>query len=104
MIVTKLISDVCGSLRTDARNVEIAFSQCKATGVLRKQEFLQLMNSGFPIHQIYSNVMRIPMSETQRKILAGEITYDELLCILGIFAQDIAFVHQRNLRDIEDEK
>lgn len=103
-MVTKLISDVCEALRTDARNVEIAFSQCKATRVLRKQEFLQLINSGIPVHQIYSNVMRIPMSETQSKIIAGTITYDELLCVLGIFAQDIAVVHQRNLRDRIDEK
>lgn len=97
MIVAKLISDVCEALKTDALNVEIAFSQCKATGVLRKQEFLQLINSGIPVHQIYSNVMRIPMSETKNKIIAGAITYDELLCILGIFAQDIAVTRQKSL-------
>lgn len=89
MIEQKLISDICRLLRSDEKNTIIAFQQCKLIGFLRVQEAMQISNIGFPVYTIIGTVLGTNPTDARNRVVEGQITYDDLLCILGIFAQDL---------------
>lgn len=89
MIENKLISDVCGLMRVDNNEVFSAFQQCKLIGFLRIPEATKLIENGFPIFAIIGTVLRTNALDARNQIVEGKITYDDLLCALGIFAQDL---------------
>lgn len=96
MIEQKLISDICRLLRADEKNTLIAFQQCKLIGFLRIQEAMQISEIGFPVYSIIGTVLRTNSTDARNQVVEGKITYDDLLCILGIFAQSIMLDYQQN--------
>lgn len=89
MIEKVLISDVCLLMCIDKNNVLSVFQQCKLIGFLRIPEATKLVNSGFPVYTIIGTVLGTNALDGHNKVSDGKITYDDLLCILGIFAQDL---------------
>lgn len=89
MIENKLISDVCRLLCVDSNNVFAAFQQCKLIGFLRIPEATKLIQNGFPVYTIIGTILRTNALDGHNQVSDGKITYDDLLCILGIFAQDL---------------
>lgn len=89
MIEEKLISKVSSIIRCNAKNLESAFMICKAKGFLDKEELLQLEESTIPIRLIISNVMNTSIDEVNDIIWKRRISYEDLLCIIGIYTQDL---------------
>lgn len=55
--------------------------------------------AGIPILRIFSNVLRITPSQAVSFVESGKFTYDDLICAISIFAQDIKREQQlRQLR------
>lgn len=89
MVEKKLILDVCRLLRNNEKNVVLAVRLCKEKGVLTIEEARQLTSDGIPVVTIIGTVLGITTEEACKQVLDRKITYDDLLCILGIFAQDL---------------
>lgn len=79
----------------DSNNVFAAFQQCKLIGFLRIPEATKLMQSGFQVYTIIGTILRTNELDGHNQVSDGKITYDDLLCILGIFAQDLMQSQQR---------
>lgn len=45
--------------------------------------------AGIPILRIFSNVLRITPSQAVTFVESGKFTYDDLICAISIFTQDI---------------
>lgn len=55
--------------------------------------------AGIPLLRIFSNVLRIEPSQAVSFVESGKFTYDDLICAISIFAQDIKREQQlRQLR------
>ena len=95
MIEQKLISDICRLLRADEKNLSMAFQQCKLVGFLRMTDAMQIINAGIPLFAIIGNILRTNALDARNQISDGKITYDDLLCILGVYAQSIMLDFQQ---------
>lgn len=92
-IVQAIINDIEKSMRMDAddaKRFRTAVSICEATGFVHINELRQLTEAGIPIFRIASGILRTSAEETSSKFKNREITYQDLICILAIWAQDLA--------------
>lgn len=95
MIAEKLIDHIIHTSGADARTVRIAIENCKAKGVLTKQEVMQLDNQGLPISRILKTILQPTAPNGLDVILdTKKITYDDLICMIGIIAQDLELQRQ----------
>lgn len=76
-------------------NTLIAFQQCKLIGFLTVHEAMQISEIGFPVYTIIGTVLGTNSIDARNQVVEGKITYDDLLCILGIFAQIMLDYQQR---------
>ena len=96
MITEKIIEDITNSLGSDQRQVEIAIEQYRAKGVLTKQEVMQLDNQRLPVSRILRTVLAIHTKDGIDIVLErNQVTYDDLMCVIGIIAQDIKLQQSR---------
>ena len=90
MITEKLIEDITASLGSDQRQVKIAIEQCRAKGVLTRNEVLQLDRQGLPVSRILRTILAISVKDGLDIVLdRNQATYGDLMCVIGIIAQDI---------------
>lgn len=90
MITEKIIEDITASLGSDQHQVKIAVEQCRAKGVLTKNEVLQLDNQRLPVSRILRTVLAIHAKDGLGIVLErNQVTYGDLMCVIGIIAQDI---------------
>lgn len=90
MIEQELISDICRSLHLDDKNMQTVFINCKLFGFARIQEVCQLTSMGVPVLPILSGVLKITQIDVRNRVVNGEVSYEDMLCVLGIFAQELA--------------
>lgn len=97
MITEKIIEDIAHSLGSDQRQVKIAIEQCRAKGVLTRYEVRQLERQGLPVSRVLRTILNKQPTGSVNIVLDGNhVTYDDLMCIIGIIAQDIkAQIHFR---------
>jgi len=96
MITEKLIEHITSSIGADHHQVRIAIEQCRAKGVLTKQEVMQLDNQGLPVSMILRTILSITTKDGLDIVLSQhKITYHDLVCMIGIIAQDVKLQQQR---------
>lgn len=89
MITDILLSKIVSHYEADARQVKIAIENCKAKGVLTKQELWQLDRQGLPISRILTTIIKPAHTDGLISLLdSRKITYDDLVCMIDIIAQD----------------
>lgn len=95
MITEKLIEYITSSIGADQHQVQIAIEQCRAKGVLTKQEVMQLDNQRLPVSRILRTILSITTKDGLDIVLSqNKVTYSDLLCMIGIIAQDIKLQQQ----------
>lgn len=80
----------------DYERIKTALMLCKEKEHLTKQELMQLHEAGLPVGLILNNIL--PSSEKGRldsMIGLREITYADIMCIIGIIAQDCRLQEQK---------
>ncbi|MBF0577729.1 hypothetical protein [Dysgonomonas sp. GY617] len=98
MIAEKLIEDISAYLGSDHNQVKIAIEQCRAKGVLQTQEVLQLERQGLPISKVLRAILSIKCNDGLGIILdRNQVTYNDLMCVIGIIAQDAMLQLQRRI-------
>lgn len=70
-------------------NLFFALDNCKEAGVATSLTVRTFANYGFPIIQTYATIYGIPTREAVEAVNNHKVTYEDLVCIIGIFAQDI---------------
>lgn len=94
-IVDQIIVGISRALAVDSEYLKFTVKQCEAKGVLTGQELRQLSEMGVPVTNIGSNVLGIKANEFFEQTRGGQLSYGDLLCILGIFAQDCMISYQQ---------
>lgn len=96
MVKDILLNRIISLTKADARQVRFAVELCKEKGVLTKQEVMQLTSQGLPIYSILSNILKPAQpNEINFMLDSKRVTYEDLLCILGIIAQDLELLQQK---------
>lgn len=96
-IIKKLIDDIARSMimdKEDREKLHLIVQQCKGSEVVSITDLRQLTNLGIPIVRILVTILRIPNEAVAGLCEDDKITYEDLLCILSIFAQDIMIRQQ----------
>lgn len=100
MITEHILSELSIWLRIDKARVEAVIDNVKRNGYLQAQDVRELANVGLPIVTVISGVLRISNQQTFELLRydndkrTGNITYQDLIMILGIIAQDWKFREQ----------
>ena len=100
MITEHILSELAIWLRIDKARVEAVIDNVKRNGYLQAQDVRELANVGLPIVTVISGVLRISNQQTFELLRydndkrTGNITYQDLIMILGIIAQDWKFREQ----------
>lgn len=70
-------------------NLFFVLDNCKETGVATSLTVRTFANYGFPLIPIYATIYRIPTTEAVEAVNSHRVTYEDVVCIISIFAQDI---------------
>jgi len=70
----KLLGDVSSATGKDFRELAVIFGQIKGMGRLQGQDFLQLVNAGFPVQEI-AKTMGVSMEKLKKKMEEGDVSY-----------------------------
>lgn len=91
-IINKIIDDIARSMimdKEDREKLHLIVQQCKGSRVVNITDLRQLTSLGIPIVRILVTILRIPNEAVAGLCEDDKITYEDLLCILSIFAQDL---------------
>jgi pyoverdine/dityrosine biosynthesis protein Dit1 len=94
-VAHRLIDDICNLMMfadTEGRhreNLHMAIKQCEAMGGVHIREVREMAQAGLPVVATYSAIQRITTYDGLKKIENREMSYPDLLCIIGIIAQDL---------------
>ena len=73
----------------DRARLRMALASVKKNGVLGKMETREFAICGFPIISIVSKYMKVDPETAVEYISKGQISYSDLCCIIGTFAQEL---------------
>lgn len=94
MITEKVIKELSFWLRIDGARVVAVIDNVKRSGRLQAQDIRELTSVGLPVIKVIAAVLREPVDKAYDAIRDGEITYQDLIMILGIIAQDWKYREQ----------
>lgn len=78
----------------DRKSLLLVLENCKKSGTFGVTSLRTFVERGFPFVQILSNIKKISIKEAAICYERKEVTYEDLLCMISIFAQDIKFRSQ----------
>lgn len=96
-IINNLIDDIAHSMimdKEDREKLHLIVQQCKDSGAVSIIDLRQLTSLGIPIVKMLVTILRIPNEAVAGLCKDHKITYEDLLCILSIFAQDLMIRQQ----------
>lgn len=99
MITNKIVENLCGTLQIDKIQLVTILNNVHQKGYVYPIDIRSLTELGIPVISVISNILNIPAkkacelcSETVNKVTNDvcppDITYEDLLIVLGIIAQD----------------
>ena len=92
ILVNELINDSASILNlkeVDRSRLKTALENVRRNGVLGKQETRDFAICGYPILSIISNILKVDSETAVAYISKGQISYSDLCCIIGTFAQEL---------------
>lgn len=99
MVINKIVENLCGTLQIDKMRLVTILNNVRQKGYVYPVDVRSLAELGIPVISVISNILNIPVqkayelcSETANKgtneVCPPDITYEDLLIVLGIVAQD----------------
>lgn len=99
MVINKIVENLCGTLQIDKMRLVTILNNVHQKGYVYPVDVRSLAELGIPVISVISNILNIPVqktyelcSETANKgtneVCPPDITYEDLLIVLGIVAQD----------------
>lgn len=93
MSIVETLLDETGKLMqisAEERNTLLcALQNCKHSGVVGVTSLRVFSERGFPFVRILSTVKHINVSDALKMFEDKGVTYEDFVCMIGIFAQDI---------------
>lgn len=89
IIVEKLVKSICNDLYLDHKYILTILSHVRDHGCLTIQELMQFEDNGFPIRPILCNIMQVTYADIEFALSQRAISYDDVICCIGIIAQDL---------------
>lgn len=84
-------------MQMDKNNQELLvriISQCQQQKFMGRYEFRRLTDLGIPIGNILKTILGFPMEQVIKIIDSKGISFDDTLCCMSIFAQDLMYKAQ----------
>lgn len=98
MSIVEILLDETGKLmlidKEDRESLLCALKNCEKSGVCGVTSLRTFTNYGFPLVQILSTIKKISFIEAAKAFEDKQVTYEDLVCMISIFAQDIKFRSQ----------
>lgn len=66
-----------------------ALANCKASGTVSNNAVRSFANYGFPIVGTIATIKGVPTNDVVKAINEKQVTYEDLVCVISVFAQDI---------------
>lgn len=99
-VINKLLNETCKLMLCDVEDREIlqeTLNKCRHNGYVSEQDVKQFVSKGFPLYNIWLNILFIPSGDLVSMIKNKQIAFEDLVCALSIFAQDIKLRSQKKL-------
>lgn len=97
MVIERLLEDISKIMRMDKISQErfvLVLSICQQQKFMGIHEFRQLTELGIPIGKILKTILIAPMEQVRNTIENKSVSYEDLICCISIFAQDLMFRNQ----------
>ncbi|MDL2215262.1 hypothetical protein LJC00_03645 [Dysgonomonas sp. OttesenSCG-928-M03] len=80
----------------DFEKINRALELCKELGHLTQHELMQLHEAGLPFRIVLENILRLSDNARIDSLIGlRQITYSDVMCIIGILAQDCRIQEQK---------
>jgi tape measure domain-containing protein len=73
----KTLGDISAGTGKDLQELSVIFGQIRGMGKLMGQDFLQLVNAGFPVAEI-AKTMGVSMGQLRKEMEKGNVTFDKV--------------------------
>ena len=95
-IIKNLLSDVItlSGVTADLDSLLHNLDDATTNGVVTRHTIIVFANAGIPIISIFSGVLHIDNTQTVALIENGRFSYDDLICAISIYAQEIKREYQ----------
>ncbi|MGV8135901.1 MAG: hypothetical protein AB2L20_11860 [Mangrovibacterium sp.] len=98
MITKKLIGNISHALHVNPDRILLVLQTCKQHGYMSMEDCMAFAEVGLPVFSIIGNVLSISYDDAMKEIKKGSISYDDLLCMIGIIAQDFKIISQTKFK------
>lgn len=99
MVINKIVENLCGTLQIDKMRLVTILNNVHQKGYVYPVDVRSLAELGIPVISVISNILNIPVQKAcelctetinkeTKKACPPDITYEDLLVVLGIIAQD----------------
>lgn len=99
MITNKIIENLCSTLQIDKRQLVTIINNVHLKKYVYPVDIRSLAELGIPVISVISNILNIPskkacelctetINKETKEVCPPDITYEDLLVVLGIIAQD----------------
>lgn len=91
-VINKLLEETCRLMLIDIEDrevLQIVLDRCRENGYITEQDAKQFTLKGFPLYNIWLNILFIPSGDLVSLIKNKQLYFEDLVCALSIFAQDI---------------
>lgn len=90
-IIKALINDAItlSGVNADTEYLLHILNEVKESGAVTRHTIRAFANAGIPIVSIFGGVLRIDSMQTVTLIENGLFTYDDLICAISIYAQEV---------------
>lgn len=90
--IDKLLEETCRLMLCDVEDretLQMALNRCRINGYVEEQDVKKFISNGFPLYSIWLNILFIPSGDLIGLIKNKQLYFEDLVCALSIFAQDI---------------
>lgn len=95
VIIEKLVKSISNDLHLDHKYILTILSHVRNKGFLTIQELMQFENNRLPISTVLCNIMGSTVKDIEFALSQRAISYDDVICCIGIIAQDLKVQSQQ---------
>lgn len=103
MVTNKIVENLCDTLRIDKTQLVTILNNVRQKGYVYPVDIRSLTELGIPVINVISNILNIPtknvcelfterINKETNEVCPPDITYEDLLIVLGIIAQDFDII------------
>lgn len=100
MITEKIITRMCSLIKADERKLATIIDNVSKVGYVRSHDIKELASLGLPVVEVAAGVLNVSNQQACGCFLddsKSKISYQDLLVIIGIIAQDFQLRAQQSI-------